>query len=75
MKSLGYECKPMINKHPPFKGLNIRIPTIIPIKVRGVIEQGSTLKLSSHWFLVREKELCALNPKPLTCSCLSWFLL
>ena len=44
----------MINKPPPFKGLNIRIPIIfkglniripimIPIKWRGVINQGSTL--------------------------------
>ena len=34
----------MINKHPPFKGLNIRIPIIIiPIKGRGFINQGSGL--------------------------------
>ena len=33
----------MINKPPPFKGLIIRIPIIIPIKGRGVINQGSTL--------------------------------
>ena len=32
----------MIDK-PPFKGLNIRIPTIIPIKGRGFINQGSGL--------------------------------
>ena len=30
-------CKPMMNKPRPFKGLNIRIPTIIPIKGRGFI--------------------------------------
>ena len=33
----------MINKPPPFKGLNRRIPTIISIKGRGVINQGSGL--------------------------------
>ena len=33
----------MINKPPPFKGLHIRIPTIIPIKGRGFINQGSGL--------------------------------
>ena len=33
----------MINKPPAFKGLNIRIPIIIPIKGRGFINQGSTL--------------------------------
>ena len=33
----------MINKPPPFKGLNMRIPTIIPIKGRGCINHGSTL--------------------------------
>ena len=33
----------MINKPTPFKGLNTRIPTIIPINGRGVINHGSTL--------------------------------
>ena len=33
----------MINKPPPFKGLNIRIPIIIPIKGRGFINHGSGL--------------------------------
>ena len=33
----------MINKPPPFKGLNIRIPIIITIKGRGFINPGSTL--------------------------------
>ena len=33
----------MINEPPRFKGLNIRIPTIIPIQGRGFINQGSTL--------------------------------
>ena len=30
----------MINKPPPFKGLNIRIPIIIPIKGRGLLIRG-----------------------------------
>ena len=33
----------MINKLSPFKGLNIKIPIIIPIKGRGFINQGSGL--------------------------------
>ena len=33
----------MINKPPPFKGLDSRIPIIIPTKGRGFIHQGSTL--------------------------------
>ena len=33
----------MIDKSPPFKGLNIGIPIIIPIKGRGLINQGSGL--------------------------------
>ena len=35
----------MINEHPPFKGLNIRIPIISPIKGRGFVNQGSGLLL------------------------------
>ena len=40
----------MINKAPPFKGLNIRIPLIIPIKGRGFINRGSALgfRVSQH---------------------------
>ena len=34
----------MINKPSPFKGLNIRIPSIIPVKGRGGINQGSGLR-------------------------------
>ena len=34
----------LINIPPPFKGLNIRIRTIIPIKGRGFINQRSTLQ-------------------------------
>ena len=30
----------MINKPAPFKGLNIRIPIIIPIKGRGLLIRG-----------------------------------
>ena len=33
----------MINKPPPFKGLNISIPIRIPTKGRGFINQGSGL--------------------------------
>ena len=33
----------LIKNTPPFKGLSIRIPFIIPIKGRGVINHGSTL--------------------------------
>ena len=33
----------MINKPPPFQGLSIRIPIIIPIKGRGFINRGSGL--------------------------------
>ena len=32
----------MISKPPPFTGLNIRIPIIIPIKGRGLINQASS---------------------------------
>ena len=33
----------MISKPPPFKRLNIRIPIIVPIKGRGLINQESVL--------------------------------
>ena len=33
----------MIHKPSPFKGLNISIPIIVPIKGRGCINQGSTV--------------------------------
>ena len=35
----------MINKPPPFRGLNVKIPIIIPMKGRVFIKQGSTLGL------------------------------
>ena len=38
----------MINEPPPFKGLNIRIPTIISIKGRGSLIRGK------HYFLTRD---------------------
>ena len=38
-------CRPMIKKPTPFKGLNIRIPIIIPIKGRGFLNEGSGLPL------------------------------
>ena len=34
----------MMNKPPPFEGLNLRIPGIIPIKGRGFINQGSGVR-------------------------------
>ena len=40
----------MINKPPPFKGLNIGIPIIIPTKGRGYINQGSGLGFRVHNF-------------------------
>ena len=33
----------MLNKPPPFKGLNLRIPIIIASMGKGFIDQGSTL--------------------------------
>ena len=33
----------MINKLPPLRGFDIRIPIIIPIKGKGFINHGSTL--------------------------------
>ena len=41
--SYSGECRPVSNKPPPFKGRNIRISLIIPIKGKGLINQGSTL--------------------------------
>ena len=37
----------MINQPPPFKGLNVVIPIIIPGKGRGFINHGSTLRAKS----------------------------
>ena len=33
----------VIHKPPPFQGLNIRIPIMIPFKGSGIINEGSTL--------------------------------
>ena len=33
----------MIHKPPPFKGLNTRIPSMIPTKGRGFVNHGSGL--------------------------------
>ena len=53
----------MINKPPPFKGLNMRMPIIIiiPIKGRGFINQGSTLKGMCSF-----QGPCKVLPKPKT---------
>ena len=42
----------MINKPPPFKGLNIRIHTMIPIKARGFINQGSGLPFKLEYMIL-----------------------
>ena len=41
-------CRLMMNQPLPFKGLNFRIPIIIPIKGSGFINQGSKL-FSKAW--------------------------
>ena len=33
----------MINNPLPFKGLNVRIPIVIPIEGRGLVNHGTTL--------------------------------
>ena len=38
----------MMNRPPHFRGLNIRISIIIPAKVRGSINQGSSLVSGSE---------------------------
>ena len=35
-----WQCRPVINKPPPLKRLNIRIPILIPIKGRGFLIRG-----------------------------------
>ena len=40
---LGYPISRPRSSTPPFKDLNIRMPIIIPIKGRGVINHGSGL--------------------------------
>ena len=46
----------MINKLPPFKGLNIKIPNIIPIKGRGFTNQESIF-FSKVWALLGDKSI------------------
>ena len=53
LQSVGDYCRPMINKPPSYKGLNIRNPIISPIMGRGFINHGSGL--DNHQ---------SLNPKP-----------
>ena len=38
----------MTNKTPPFKGLNVRIPIIIPIKAMGFVNWRSTLPATAR---------------------------
>ena len=47
----------MINKPPPSKGLNIRIPIRIPIKGRGLIHHGSTLKSQALGIQIAQSRL------------------
>ena len=49
-----HKCRPVINNTPPFKGRNIRIPIIIPVKEGGLLIRGL------HYL----KPKAALNPKP-----------
>ena len=41
----------MINNPPPFKGLNIRIPIIIPIKGRGFIRIQIVIPIKGRGFM------------------------
>ena len=45
--SSGFRVGSMINNTPPFKGLNIRIPIIIPIKGGGFMNQRSGFSLEN----------------------------
>ena len=63
------------NKPLPFKGLNIRILSIIPLKGRGTIKQGSTQVVyrdPSRTFGFSRPGTTNLNPSKWSCcSCLS----
>ena len=50
-------CKPMMSKPPPFKGLNIRIPIIIPIQERGLI-------MGLHYLPMLQKSKASLCGSP-----------
>ena len=43
MEGSRKQRRPVMNRSPPFTGLHIRIPIIIPIMVRRSTNQGSTL--------------------------------
>ena len=60
---LGFrvKCRPMINKPPPFKGLNITIPMIIAVKGRGFIDRGSTLPYSLPYYTIIYHNLLYYN--------------
>ena len=61
----------MNNKPPPFKGVNIGIPMIMPIEARGFIDPGSGLSLTLSQLFLRhhcfEMPFCriALTTPPL----------
>ena len=46
---MDLKSRPMINKPPPVKGLNIGIPIIIPIKGKGFINQGLHYIYLASW--------------------------
>ena len=63
---------PLLKRPPPFKGLDIRIPIIIPIKGRGFVNQGSGLgfrfqisTLQSSTEILSLKPRSAKTPNPL----------
>ena len=43
-----FYCRRVINKLPPFKGLYIKIPMILPIRGRGCVNHGSTLQFAAE---------------------------
>ena len=51
----------MINKPPPFKGFDIRIPIIIPIHGKGFINKGSTLGVEAEEFRGLGFGVCGLG--------------
>ena len=46
----------MIYKPPPLKGLDIKIPIIIPIKGRGLTNQGFGLPSADMWELTNHAD-------------------
>ena len=59
-------CRPMINRPPPFMGLTIRIPIIILIKGRGLINQESGIghKTGSEQAYPTKHKTCAQTLEP-----------